>query len=305
MTASRARHGGSALPGRAAALGAARDPPGLPHRRAYPLALLLRIHCVQLFYNLSEAMEDALYDSVAVQRFVGLARDPRPDETTILTSGPAGTTPPGRGATGGDHPAPGGRAYGARSWTRPSSTGTAPRRATRRCIVVLGMKAHGGGRRHRAGAPRRRGRDAGRVGARRGCGATRGIRAWSGPEHRGRAMDWQVALRPGQRRRLPPGSVAAQVERRKAAIRAKVEHPFLYVKRHFDATVRYRGLEEPQPALPVVWAESLLAERGARVSGRPARRSDSAPITAPRRSAVLVQSFPRLTTEQLCWSVKG
>ena len=30
-------------------------------------------------------MEDALYDSVAVQRFVGLtARDPRPDETTIL-----------------------------------------------------------------------------------------------------------------------------------------------------------------------------------------------------------------------------
>lgn len=52
----------------------------------YPLALLLRIHCVQLFDNLSDpAMEGALYDSVAVQRFVGLtARDPRPDETTIL-----------------------------------------------------------------------------------------------------------------------------------------------------------------------------------------------------------------------------
>ena len=30
-------------------------------------------------------MEDALYDSAAVQRFVGLAaQDPRPDETTIL-----------------------------------------------------------------------------------------------------------------------------------------------------------------------------------------------------------------------------
>ena len=73
-------------------MGAARSahPPGLPHRRAraapYPLALLLRIHGVQLFYNLSDpAMEDALYDSVAVQRFVGLtARGPRPDETTIL-----------------------------------------------------------------------------------------------------------------------------------------------------------------------------------------------------------------------------
>ena len=32
-------------------------------------------------------------------------------------------------------------------------------------------------------------------------------------------------------------------ERRKTSIRAKVEHPFLYVKRHFGyAKVRYRGL---------------------------------------------------------------
>ena len=61
-------------------------PTGERGRPPYPLALLLRIHCVQLFYNLSDpAMEDALYDSVAGQRFVGLtARDPRPDATTIL-----------------------------------------------------------------------------------------------------------------------------------------------------------------------------------------------------------------------------
>ena len=61
-------------------------PTGERGRPPYPLALLLRIHGVQLFYNLSDpAMEDALYDSVAVQRFVGLtARGPRPDETTIL-----------------------------------------------------------------------------------------------------------------------------------------------------------------------------------------------------------------------------
>ena len=61
-------------------------PAGERGRPPYPLALLLRIHCVQLFYNLSgPAMEDALYDSVAVQRFVELtARGPRPDETTIL-----------------------------------------------------------------------------------------------------------------------------------------------------------------------------------------------------------------------------
>ena len=63
-------------------------PTGERGRPPYPLALLLRIHCVQLFDNLSDpAMEDALYDSVAVQQFVGLtARDPRPDETTILHS---------------------------------------------------------------------------------------------------------------------------------------------------------------------------------------------------------------------------
>ena len=62
------------------------DPTGEHGRPPYPLAMMLRVHCVQLFYNLCDpAMEDALYDSVAVQRFVGLtARDPRPDETTIL-----------------------------------------------------------------------------------------------------------------------------------------------------------------------------------------------------------------------------
>ncbi len=61
-------------------------PTGERGRPPYPLALMLRIHCVQLFYNLSDpAMEDALYDSAAVPRFVGLAaQDPRPDETTIL-----------------------------------------------------------------------------------------------------------------------------------------------------------------------------------------------------------------------------
>ena len=86
------------------------------------------------------------------------------------------------------------------------------------------------------------------------------------PEHQGRAMDWQVALRAGQRRRLPPGSAAAQVERRKAAIRAKVEHPFLYVKRHFGyATVRYRGLAKNRNRLCLLFglANLLLAEHSA------------------------------------------
>ena len=47
---------------------------------------MLRIHCVQLFYNLSDpGMEDLLYDVESVRRFVGLKlSEPLPDETTIL-----------------------------------------------------------------------------------------------------------------------------------------------------------------------------------------------------------------------------
>ena len=47
---------------------------------------MLRVHCVQLFYNLSDpGMEDLLYEVESVRRFVGLRLSgPLPDETTIL-----------------------------------------------------------------------------------------------------------------------------------------------------------------------------------------------------------------------------
>ena len=55
-------------------------------RRPYPLAVMLRVHCVQLFYNLSDpGMEDLLYEVESVRRFVGLRLSGAlPDETTIL-----------------------------------------------------------------------------------------------------------------------------------------------------------------------------------------------------------------------------
>ena len=57
------------------------------------------------------------------------------------------------------------------------------------------------------------------------------------------ALAWQVALRPGRRRKLEPDSPEARAERTKASVRAKVEHPFLKVKGLFGyAKVRYRGL---------------------------------------------------------------
>ena len=55
-------------------------------RRPYELSAMVRIHCVQLFYNLSDpGMEDMLYEVESVRRFVGLRLSgPLPDETTIL-----------------------------------------------------------------------------------------------------------------------------------------------------------------------------------------------------------------------------
>ena len=55
-------------------------------RHPYPLSAMLRVHCVHLFYNLSDpGMEDLLYESDPVRRFAGLKLSgPLPDETTIL-----------------------------------------------------------------------------------------------------------------------------------------------------------------------------------------------------------------------------
>ena len=67
------------------------------------------------------------------------------------------------------------------------------------------------------------------------------------------AVDWQVAMKPGQRRKLEPYSAAAWGEKAKASIRAKVEHPFLDVKRIFGyAKVRYRGLAKNKERLALL-----------------------------------------------------
>ena len=60
-------------------------------------------------------------------------------------------------------------------------------------------------------------------------------------ENLGLEMEWRVAMGPGRRRKLEPESGEALTE--KASVRAKVEHPFLRLKRLFGyAKVRYRGL---------------------------------------------------------------
>ena len=83
-------------------------------------------------------------------------------------------------------------------------------------------------------------------------------------ENRGLDVEWRVAMRPRRRRQLERGSEEAVEERRKASIRAKVEHPFLWVKRRFGyAKVRYRGLAKNTQRLALLLglANLITAER--------------------------------------------
>ena len=57
-------------------------------RKPYDLKLMLKIHCLQQWYQLSDpAMEEAIYDRVSFQRFLRLDSFMQtvPDETTILS----------------------------------------------------------------------------------------------------------------------------------------------------------------------------------------------------------------------------
>ena len=77
-------------------------------------------------------------------------------------------------------------------------------------------------------------------------------------------VTWHIAMRPGKRRALlnqvTTSAVLTNVlEKLKAGIRAKVEHPFRVVKRQFGyAKVRYRGLKKNTAQLVTLFALSNL-----------------------------------------------
>ena len=251
-------------------------------RRPYPLAVMLRVHCVQLCYNLSDpAMEDLLYEAESVRRFCGLTlAEPIPDETTILhfrhllerhalgtelfgtinahlarrglrlragtivdatiIEAPASTKNRARARDPEMHQTQKGNAWhfgmklhigvDAASGLVHSLATTA---ANVNDVTVAHRLLHGGETEAWG--------DAGYQGV-----AKR-------PEHAGSGVRWRVALRPGLRRQLAPGGKATLAEKRKASVRAKVEHPFLDVKRRFGyAKVRYRGLEQHRQRLALL-----------------------------------------------------
>jgi IS5 family transposase len=76
-------------------------------------------------------------------------------------------------------------------------------------------------------------------------------------------VNWHVAMRPGKRRALdkanPLDNLVDQIERLKASVRAKVEHPFRVIKRQFGhVKVRYRGLKKNTAQLATLFALSNL-----------------------------------------------
>ena len=241
-------------------------------RRPYALAVMLRVHVVQLCYNLSDpAMEDLLYEAESVRRFAGLRlTEALPDETTILHFRhllERHQLGQGLFAEIKDHLEEQGVRL--REGTivdatiiaaPPSTKNRTGERDPEMRQVKKGNQYHFGMKLH-IGVDARTGMvhslsttsanvhdvtEAHRLlhgGEQQVWGDTGYTGVQKRPENLESDVEWQVAMRPGQRRKLEPDSPAALAEKGKASIRAKVEHPFLDVKQLFGyAKVRYRGL---------------------------------------------------------------
>ena len=241
-------------------------------RRPYTLSVMLRVHCVKLFYNLSDpGMEVLLYEVESVRRFVGLRLSgPLPDETTILNFrhllekhglGEALFEEINAHLASLGHRLKTGTMVDASIITAPSSTKNCTgerdpqmRQTKKGNQWYFRMKAHIGvdaesGLAHRLETTPANESDVATAHALLHGSEERvwGDAGYQGvgerEENRDAAVQWEVAMKRGKRRLLDKEGPQEAAERRKASVRAKVEHPFLYVKRHFGyAKVRYRGL---------------------------------------------------------------
>ena len=257
-------------------------------RRPYPLSVMLRVHIVQLCYNLSDpAMEDLLYEAESVRRFAGLRlSEPIPDESTILhfrhllerrqlgqglfeeiqghlaeqgvrlregtivdatiIEAPSST----KNRTGQRDPEMRQVKKG-NQWHfgMKLHTGVDARTGSVHSFSTTSANVHDVTEAHRLlhGGEQQVWGDAGYIGVQKR------------EENLGLEVDWRVAMKPGQRRKLEPGSAEALGEKVKASIRAKVEHPYLDVKQIFGyAKVRYRGLAKNRERLALLLGLSNL-----------------------------------------------
>ena len=77
-----------------------------------------------------------------------------------------------------------------------------------------------------------------------------------------KGLQWQIAAKRGRIKAMPEGRAKRAIEkleRRKASLRAKVEHPFRVIKRQFGLMkVRFRGLAKNTAHVVTLFALSNL-----------------------------------------------
>jgi len=260
-------------------------------RPAFALLTMLRIHFMQQWFGLSDpAMEEALHDVPLYREFAGLDAGVTrlPDETTILRfrhlleahalslqiMATINATLAARGLM-----LKTGTVVDATLIAAPSSTKNASgerdpeMHQTRKGNQwYFGMKAHIGVDAESGLVHTVLGTAANVNDVTQGHGLLHGAEAivfadtgYQGVDKRTEAtgVPWHVALRPGKLRALdkktPRGALRDKIEKLKASVRAKVEHPFRVIKRQFGHTkVRYRGLAKNTQQLITLFALSNL-----------------------------------------------
>jgi IS5 family transposase len=265
------------------------DRPGKRGRKAKPIAVMLRMYLLQIWFNLSdEGVEDAIYDSYAMRKFMRLdfAAEQVPDATTLLhfrhlleehRLGEQLLAAQNEIFEAQGWIMRGGSIVDATIIAAPSSTKNATgtrdpeMHQTRKGNQwYFGMKAHigvdaGTGYVHSLTCTAANVHDLDEVvhlvrpddevvycdAGYQGAGKRPAVLA---DEHLS-SIEWRTAPYKGVLRSMPDHD--REVASRQAGVRAKVEHPFLIVKRDFGfAKTRYRGIAKNLHHLQMLFASA-------------------------------------------------
>ena len=264
-------------------------------RPPFAVDTMLRIHFLQQWFNLSDpAMEEALYDTPMFREFVGLdvGEDHLPDESTILRFrhmlethnlsiqilATVNATLTAKGLLLKQGTVVDATLIAAPSSTKNSSGERDPEmhQTKKGNQWHFGMKAHAGvdadsGLVHTVTATAANAHDITQAsqllhGEETDVFADSGYRGVDKREEvqaKHPEVNWHIAMMPGKRRALkkdtPMGAILDKLEKTKASIRAKVEHPFRVIKRQFGyVKVKYRGLAKNTANLMTLFALSNI-----------------------------------------------